>query len=304
MTIKMVKTSSNPFPWYGWLGIASMIATEILLHTGSKFVSTWMTPLMWTGYILTIDALVFKIQGNSWLRNRLREVPFLILISVGVWILFEVYNFHLKNWQYVGVPADMLLRDIGFFWSFATIMPGVFITFGLLNSLLGKRIIKDVTTPPSLRLTTVDWISICIGFAMVTIPIFLKEEISSYLFAFIWIGYIPLLDPINKRLGAPTLSSLWKRSNRRIVTLLLAAGFICGLFWETWNYQAFQAQGAFWIYTIPQPLRIFGLHYGKMPVLGLLGFPPFALELYAFYQFFRKCCGGDHIFGLRGRMII
>jgi hypothetical protein len=303
MKINMIDKRSNLFPWHGWLGIAAMIITEIALYSGNKFVSTWMTPLMWTGYILTIDALVYKIQGKSWLKSRTREVPFLILISVGVWIIFEIYNFHLKNWLYVGLPSNMFIRDIGFFWSFATIMPGVFITSEFIHSLVGKNIQKVDTIPPHRHLTTMDWIKICIGLLMVTVPIFLKEEDASYLFALIWIGYIPLLDPINKRLGAPTISSYWKRSNRGIIVLLLAAGFICGLLWETWNYQAFQAQGAFWVYTIPQPLRIFGLHYGKMPVLGLLGFPPFALELYVFYQLFRKCCRGDRIFGSHDGMI-
>jgi hypothetical protein len=62
----------------------------------------------------------------------------------------------------------------------------------------------------------------------------------------------------------------------------------CGFIWETWNYQAVMAEGAYWVYTIPEPLRIFGWHFGKMPVLGLLGFPPFALELHAFYTLIRE----------------
>ena len=32
---------------------------------------------------------------------------------------------------------------------------------------------------------------------------------------------------------------------------------------------------------------VFSLHYGKMPVAGLLGFPPFALESFALYYFLR-----------------
>lgn len=302
MTRNTITPKTNSFPWYGWLGIASMIATEILLLSGSKFVATWMTPLMWTGYALTLDAIVFKRKGRSWFKNRMREVPFLLLISVSVWILFEIYNFHLKNWQYLGMPSDMLIRDIGFFWSFATIMPGVFLTVELLDVFWGKPVLKVRNTASHLKKN--DWSWIFLGLLMVAVPLLLREEISSYLFALIWMGYIPLLDPINKRIGAPTVSHLWKKPNRRLIFILLAAGFTCGLLWETWNFQAYQAQGAFWVYTIPQPLRIFGLHFGKMPVLGLLGFPPFAIELYLFYQFFRKCCGGDRIFGSSAGMVI
>jgi hypothetical protein len=298
-----MKQKQKPFPRYGWLGIAIMIISETLLFNGSKFVATWLTPLMWTGYILTVDGLVFKLKGRSWLKNRLREVPFLILISVGVWILFEVYNFHLKNWQYVGLPANIFIRDIGFFWSFSTIMPGIFETSELLHAIFKKNTLSENSPPPDPRLNGMDWFWVSIGLLMVIVPLLLKEELASYLFALVWIGFIPLLDPINKRLGAPTLSSYWRRSKKSILIIILVAGFICGLLWETWNFQAYLSDGAFWVYTFPQPLRILGLHYGKMPLLGLLGFPPFALELFVFYQFFRKCFKGDQIFGAASGMI-
>jgi len=59
------------------------------------------------------------------------------------------------------------------------------------------------------------------------------------------------------------------------------------------------AGGAYWVYLFPDELRRFGLTYGQMPVLGLLGFPPFALELFAFYTIVRELLGGDRIFGVR-----
>ena len=51
------------------------------------------------------------------------------------------------------------------------------------------------------------------------------------------------------------------------------AGLVCGLLWETWNFRS----GAKWTYSIPfvGQFRIF-----EMPVLGFLGFIPFALECY------------------------
>jgi len=304
MNTETIKPQYILFPWYGWFGMIIMAAAEILLMNGNKFVATWMTPIMWSGYILTTDATLYKLQGKAWLKTRLREVPFLILISVGTWILFEVYNFHLKNWHYVGTPSNLVLRDVGFFWSFATIMPGVFLTSELLNVLLPRANRKKESPSSSSQLNSLDWGWLALGLLMVSFPLFMKEEIAAYLFAFIWLGFIPLLHPINKRLGVPTFADHWKQSNRRFIFVLLVAGFICGLLWETWNYQAFHAVGAYWVYTIPQPLRIFGLHYGKMPLLGLLGFPPFALELHAFYQFFRKCFGGDHLFGSQAGMMI
>lgn len=303
MKTDTIKPKSLPFPWHGWLGITVLISAEALLHIGNEFVATWMTPIMWTGYILTVDAFVYKLQGKSWMKTRLREMPFLILVSVGVWLLFEVYNFHLKNWHYVGLPADLFIRDIGFFWSFATIMPGVFETADLLNALLAKSSHEEVDQPTPNPISVTDWIWIFLGILIIIIPLVLRDELAAYLFAFIWIGFIPILDPVNKWMGAVSLQVCWRNQKQQIVIILLSAGFICGFLWETWNYQAFLARGAYWVYTVPQPLRIFNWHFGKMPVLGLLGFPPFALELFAFYQLLRKVSGGNKTFGSPGGMI-
>jgi hypothetical protein len=83
--------------------------------------------------------------------------------------------------------------------------------------------------------------------------------------------------------------------DRSRLAALLIGGMACGFIWETWNFQAHLAQGAFWVYTVPEPLRLFGLHFGKMPLLGLLGFPPFALELHVLYEFMRKLLDLDRV---------
>jgi hypothetical protein len=52
---------------------------------------------------------------------------------------------------------------------------------------------------------------------------------------------------------------------------------VCGLLWELWNFWA-QAK---WIYTVPffEGGKLF-----EMPLLGFLGFPPFAVSAYAMYR--------------------
>jgi hypothetical protein len=88
-----------------------------------------------------------------------------------------------------------------------------------------------------------------------------------------------------------------QKGHQKKIGALLVGGFLCGLLWEAWNFQAFIKDGGHWIYTVPDALRIFGLHYGQMPVLGMLGFPPFALELYAMYHFFRRMVEGPRLLG-------
>jgi hypothetical protein len=95
-------------------------------------------------------------------------------------------------------------------------------------------------------------------------------------FPLVWGALVFLLEPINHRLGAPSLMRAWQEEGdlSPFVRLLLA-GLICGVFWESWNWLA----GARWVYTIPylsQP-RIFA-----MPLAGYGGFPPFAVECWVF----------------------
>ncbi len=285
-------------PWHGWLGIAWLAVCEALLLLGSRTVATWFTPLMWTGYILAVDAVVYKRRGSSWLMTRRREFPLLVFVSVGVWVLFEAYNFHLKNWAYINVPDSGWIRFAAFFWSFATIMPGVFETADLVGTFpFGGHRLPPRDAPHGAGLA----IAFTLGVALVTIPLAVSTTWAPYLFAAVWIGFILLLEPLLELLGVPGAVGAWNRGDRGPATTLLVGGLICGLLWEAWNYQAYLHLGAYWIYTIPQALRVLGLHYGQMPALGLGGFPPFALELAAFYALFRHLLGGDRVFASKIR---
>lgn len=281
------------YPWYGWVGVAGLILAEFLLARGVGTVARWFTPIMWTGYFLAIDALVHRLGGAAWLTARRREFPLMVLVSVAVWVLFEAYNLHLMNWVYVGVPEQPGLRLLAYFWAFATIMPGVFVTSELVETLLrryGKLHIRPSRVGPA-------WLWFLLGLAMVTVPLALPERVAALLFAPVWIGFIFLLEPINESLNADSLRRQWRAGDRTTAVSLLIGGLACGFLWEAWNYQALLAHGGHWIYTIPQALRLFGWHYGQMPVLGLGGFPPFALELYAFYSLSKAMLGGDRVFG-------
>lgn len=284
-----------------WFGLIAMAVIQILLYTGNRFVATWLTPLMWSAYIAFVDGLVCRLRGVSWLTDRRREFPLLILASVGVWLLFEAYNLHLKNWIYFNVPADPVVRDIAYFWSFATIMPGVFETSELVLAVF-ERIVRDSPTASVGSQTSSSPFWFVLGLAMVSIPAVAPPSIAPLLFAPVWLGFFPLLDPLNRLLGGVSLADLFSRGNRLPLYALLIGGGACGLLWEAWNLQASIAGGGHWVYTIPQALRIFNLHYGKMPVLGLLGFPPFALELFAAYFFLRQALGGDRVWHPTSRL--
>jgi hypothetical protein len=90
------------------------------------------------------------------------------------------------------------------------------------------------------------------------------------------------------RLGVDSPLEDWANGRPGPALRLLAAGLICGFLWEFWNFWA----SAGWRYTLPWPLD-FGPPYFRMPVLGLLGFPPFAWEAWAMFQFLKSGLRGD-----------
>jgi hypothetical protein len=286
------RSGKKSFPAHTWIGLSVLIVGQLLFYSGVRFVVVWLTPLMWTGYILFVDGLVHRLRGRSWLTERKAEFPFLALFSVLIWLVFEAYNFQLKNWYYAGVPETPWARNLAYLWSFATILPGVFETIDLISS-----IVKHPSSRPSSSQQQFpagpSAIWFVAGLAMVCIPPLLPGNVAAYLFAPVWIGFIFLFDPINQRLGLPSVRRAIQSGHWWYVLIVFTAGLICGFIWETWNYQAYLVGGGHWIYTVPEGLRLFGLHYGQMPVLGLLGFPPFALELVLIYSALREIMGFD-----------
>ena len=106
-----------------------------------------------------------------------------------------------------------------------------------------------------------------------------------YFYPLVWGSFFFLLEPINHALGAPSILGEWQRGSLRKFCLLLLSGLICGFLWEFWNYWAISK----WIYTVPfvGQIKLF-----EMPVLGFLGFPPFAVECYVMMNFINLFRGG------------
>ena len=240
----------------------------------------WHTPIAWTGYILFVDAVVWKRRGASWLRDSPAELLFVACVSVPLWVVFEMYNkYSIHNWYYVGLPDVLLLRYFGYVWSFATIFPAIFETADLVSSLRDRRAPADrVQFPIAERLSAAAWLAVALGAVMLAVPVFVH---SSYLAAPVWLGFILLLDPLNARAGTESILGDRRRHRTARLVNLLTAGLICGFVWEFWNYWG----GTKWIYNVPilPDIKIF-----EMPILGFGGFPPFAVECFAMYVMVRR----------------
>lgn len=261
--------------WTAWVGVLVLVGAESLLFLGVKVVGLFFTPLVWTGYILLVDGLVFKLRGESLIFTRRKDFLILLPLSLGWWLVFELYNLHLRNWVYVGLPENVWARYAGYVWSFVTIMPAIFETTELIGALglfgqLSQR--RYRLSDRTLKL----WGTV--GFAFLIFPLLVPRRVAQYLFGFIWLGFILAIDPVNYKWGRPSLLRDFQQGEWSRLLNLLSAGLFCGFLWEFWNYWA----QAHWIYTFPilQSYKIF-----QMPIPGYLGFPPFALECYVLVQF-------------------
>jgi len=264
----------SPLPRYAFAGIAILVIAGGLLITGVQFIRMWYTPIMWTGYILLVDGLIRRRRGTSLLSDYPLEFGLLCVISIASWVVFEGYNVMLKNWHYVGLPDNMIVRYIGYAWAFATISPGMFLTYEFLDCHLPGSSPKKPRRLPN----PVFYGFIIFGAFCMASP-FLWP--STWMSPLVWMSFAFLIDPLNGRWGERSFLTEFFTGHYRSMSLMFLAGLLCGILWEFWNYWAITK----WHYDVPYygHIKIF-----EMPVLGFLGFMPFAVESYAIYIVIRK----------------
>ena len=120
--------------------------------------------------------------------------------------------------------------------------------------------------------------SAVIGAVCVIAPPFFPAAARGYLWAFVWSGWVFLLEPFNYRRGAQSLYRDWETGQLARTLQLALAGLVCGVLWEFWNMWAYTK----WVYIFPvgQDWKFF-----EMPLIGFLGFLPFALEYFVMFHF-------------------
>lgn len=270
---------------HGYAGLGVILMAEALLFGGDEIVGRWFTPIVWTGYILFVDALVYRFKGRSLLVSDRREFLLIAVVSVAAWWLFEFYNaprFWRSDlelwWHYHNLDPNLFVRRIGYDWAFATIFPALFETAELFEATVFKRLRPRGSIVLS---DSTKHLLIAIGAVAALLPLLV---ISEWLVPVVWLSFIFLLDPLNALRGEPSITNDAARGDYRRLASLLASGGVCGVLWEFWNYWAIVK----WTYTIPYlgDVKIF-----EMPVLGYGGFPPFAVECWAIYIFCRSLLG-------------
>jgi hypothetical protein len=223
----------------------------------------------WYPLIVCLDGLLFLARGESWLWDRPRDLLRLAGWSVTIWLVFEVFNLYLQNWRYAGIEPRLFVRWPGYALAFATVLPGLLLTAKALSAWdffakLRGRPRAFPSWPP---------VFLLLGVACLVLPLVWP----SYCFPLIWLALFFLLDPWCELLAGDSLTRRWLAGARQEHLCLLLAGLLCGLWWELWNFPS----AAQWVYAIP--IFDFGKIF-QMPILGYLGFPPFALEAAVMYN--------------------
>jgi hypothetical protein len=228
---------------------------------------------LWLGYVLTVDAIVLARSGTSMLTRSRREFALLFILSAPAWWLFEVINWRTRNWEYLGGERFsgwqyFLLASI----SFSTVMPAVFETAELVRTFpalqrfrSGPRFI--VNPIRCVLLFSIGWIMLGLVMAF-----------PKYCYPLVWGALVLILEPLNVWLNRQSLLDQLQTGDWRLVISLGFGSLICGVFWEMWNFYSYPK----WIYHTPgaEFWYIF-----EMPLLGYLGYVPFAWELFALRKF-------------------
>jgi hypothetical protein len=270
--LKSLKTGYKRIPLYGWTGFLITLSSWYLNWELEGLRTHWGFFLLWLGYILSADGIVFAKKQSSLLTRDPAAFILLFVISAPFWWLFEIIDYRTRYWIYLGKEQFTHLEYYA--WctlAFSTVIPAVLETTELLSLLKWFR--RPLKGPR-------------LGFQKGLLPFFLFLGIIMLLLLlarpdlfpyFFWISLYFIIEPVNVRLGNRNLLSFTGKGNWQPVICLWTATLICGFFWEMWNYYSYPK----WKYNVP---HYNFWHVFEMPLPGYLGYLPFGLELYAFYN--------------------
>lgn len=265
------------FKWYGVLGILMILFVEINFFLKLEPFAHYYFIMIWLGFIFVIDAIVYKLRKDSLIMKRRWQLVGLFFLSAIFWWIFEFLNLRVGNWNYndiYGISA--LTAPLRKTIYFSTVLPAFFEVTELIRSI---HLFDKIKLHKKHKVTK-RFLHILLGLGILCF--ILPLVWPKLFFPLIWLTFFFLLDPINYLHKQPSIIGHLKDRKLVVPLSLLLAGIIMGFFWEFWNYFAVTK----WFYELPWFVNWFKIF--EMPILGYLGYFPFAFELYAMYWFVRS----------------
>jgi hypothetical protein len=253
------------------LALLAFVAATAGLVLLVEPIPTWYYHLAWWSYVAAADDLNHRLSGQSLLRDRPHRFWWVAGASVLWWTLFEVINLRLGNWYYVMDPLSRVVRWTGGVLAFATVLPGLVETLALVENL---GLLRSVPVAPLPWTRVKEGMCLALGGGCFALPLLWPD----LFFPLTWGSFVFLIEPWNRRHARRSFLRDLEAGEAAPFCRTLAAGLICGVLWETWNFWARSK----WVYTVPVlgQLKLF-----EMPLLGFLGFPPFAIECLVLLRF-------------------
>ncbi len=263
------------------VGAALLILGQTLTLVHVRPVSEYWYGIVWTGFVLAVDAFLAWRSGASLILDRPRDFVAMIIASASMWWLFELINvLLLDSWSYAPSPdVPRWVQATRSTYFFATLVPATFEASLLAMFVAGTKPAARLQQGLSDRNLVAGALiigSVTAGFALVF-------TIVSLPLVLIATGLI--IDAINLLRGRTSLLA-HLRSGSFSMPLAIGLGNIAaGVIGEMWNYPAHPK----WTYRVPyaDTVRLF-----EMPLPGYLGYAALALDLFALYHLVRPAKHG------------
>jgi len=256
--------------WNFFVGLSLIILSLWGLFARNPWWEQYYFAFAWIGWVFFVDALAFGRWKTSLFSRLGYRVLALFILSVPFWLLYSLLNLHLGLWTTSHACASFV-GDFFYGASHSAVLPGILVT---LNFFLPdvSPLMPDQTL--SLRAARI-WVFF--GIASFLLALGAGRLFFPLIFCFLAL----LLDPINYFGGRPSLLFALQKRRWRPLLLFCLSALVIGLFWESLN----GVTGGGWSYRLPY----FNFDdVFAMPLLGLLGYIPFAASAFAFVIWFES----------------
>src|SRR3989344_4904602 len=88
------------FKYYGIAGILLILLVELNFIFEIQPFADWYYPIIWFGYILVIDAIIFKLKKKSLISSRFPQFLGLLILSIVFRYVLQIFTGYLNNWTY------------------------------------------------------------------------------------------------------------------------------------------------------------------------------------------------------------